>query len=179
VFTAHSVPLVMADASGPPADWGLAGSGGRYVAELTEACRLIADRIPGPGRPWQLVYQSRSGPPSQPWLEPDVVDHLGDLAKQGAPGAVIIPVGFVSDHMEVQHDLDTEAAEAARELGLPLARAATPWYHPQFRELVVDLVRERLEDRPYAARAALGPLGPSTDECPAGCCVFSRPGART
>jgi ferrochelatase len=148
------------------------------VAELTEACRLIADRIPGPGRPWQLVYQSRSGPPSQPWLEPDVVDHLGDLAKQGAPGAVIIPVGFVSDHMEVQHDLDTEAAEAARELGLPLARAATPWYHPRFRELVVDLVRERLEDRPYAARAALGPLGPSTDECPAGCCVFSRPGAR-
>jgi ferrochelatase len=179
VFTAHSVPLVMADASGPPADWGLAGSGGRYVAELTEACRLIADRVPGPDRPWQLVYQSRSGPPSQPWLEPDVVDHLGDLAKQGAPGAVIIPVGFVSDHMEVQHDLDTEAAEAARELGLPLARAATPWYHPQFRELVVDLVRERLEDRPYAARAALGPLGPSTDECPVGCCVFSRPGARS
>jgi ferrochelatase len=177
VFTAHSVPQVMADASGPPAGWGVAGSGGRYVAELTEACRLIADRIPGPGRPWQLVYQSRSGPPSQPWLEPDVVDHLGDLAKQDAPGAVIIPVGFVSDHMEVRHDLDTEAAEAARELGLPLARAATPWYHPQFRELVVDLVRERLEDRPYAARAALGPLGPPADECPAGCCVFSRPGA--
>jgi ferrochelatase len=177
VFTAHSVPQVMADASGPPADWGVAGSGGRYVAELTEACRLIAGRIPGEGRPWQLVYQSRSGPPGQPWLEPDVVDHLGGLAKEGAPGAVIIPVGFVSDHMEVRHDLDTEAADAARELGLPLARAATPWYHPQFRELVVDLVRERLEDRPYAARAALGPLGPSTDECPAGCCVFNRPGA--
>ena len=177
VFTAHSVPQVMADASGPPAGWGVPGSGGRYVAELTEACRLIADRIPGPRRPWQLVYQSRSGPPSQPWLEPDVVDHLSDLAKQDAPGAVIIPVGFVSDHMEVRHDLDTEAAEAARELGLPLARAATPWYHPQFRELVVDLVRERLEDRPYAARAALGPLGPPADECPPGCCVFSRPGA--
>jgi ferrochelatase len=106
-----------------------------------------------------------------------VVDHLTGLAKEHAPGAVIIPVGFVSDHMEVVHDLDTEAAEAARELGLPLARAATPWYDPRFRELVVDLVRERLEDRPAAQRAALGPLGPSTDECPDGCCVFNRPAA--
>jgi ferrochelatase len=75
------------------------------------------------------------------------------------------------------HDLDTEAAEAARELGLPLARAATPWYDPRFRELVVDLVRERLGDRPAAQRAALGPMGPSTDGCPAGCCVFTRPAA--
>ncbi len=177
VFTAHSVPQVMAEASGPPAAWAAAGPGGRYVAELTEAARLIAERIPGEGRPWQLVYQSRSGPPSQPWLEPDVVDHLTGLAKEHTPGAVIIPIGFVSDHMEVVHDLDTEAAEAARELGLPLARAATPWYDPRFRELVVDLVRERLEDRPAAQRAALGPMGPSTDECPDGCCVFTRPAA--
>ncbi|HEY2520737.1 MAG TPA: ferrochelatase [Streptosporangiaceae bacterium] len=173
VFTAHSVPVVMAEASGPP------GARGRYVAELTEAARLIAERVPGEGRPWRLVYQSRSGPPSQPWLGPDVVDHLTDLAKGHAPGAVVIPVGFVSDHMEVAHDLDTEAAEAGRDLGLPLARAATPWYHPRFRELVVDLVRERLEDRPEAGRAALGPLGPSTDECPGGCCVFTRPAAGT
>jgi ferrochelatase len=182
VFTAHSVPVVMAEASGPPPPLGApratAGTGGRYVAELTEAARLIAERIPGQERPWQLVYQSRSGPPSQPWLEPDVVDHLTGVAKEHAPGAVIIPVGFVSDHMEVVHDLDTEAAEAARELGLPLARAATPWYDPRFRELVVDLVRERLEDRPAAQRAALGPMGPSTDECPDGCCVFTRPEAR-
>jgi len=180
VFTAHSVPLTMATASGPHQADGtpVAGPpGGRYVEELTEACRLIAERVPGSGRPWQLVYQSRSGPPSQPWLEPDVLDHLGDLAKQGAPGAVIVPVGFVSDHMEVKHDLDTEAAEVAGDLGLPLARAATPWYHPQFRELVIDLVRERLEDRPDADRAALGSLGPSTDQCPPGCCVFSRPAA--
>src|ERR1700761_2546365 len=139
VFTAHSVPEVMADASGPPHPPGLPGSGGRYVAELTEASRLIAER---------------------------------------APGAVIIPVGFVSDHMEVGHDLDTEAAEAARDLGLPLARAATPWYHPAFRDLVVDLVRERLEDRPDSERQGPGPLAPSPDECPAGCCVFARPGAR-
>jgi ferrochelatase len=80
--------------------------------------------------------------------------------------------------MEVVHDLDTEAAEAARDLGLPLARAATPWYHPAFRDLVVDLVRERLEDRPDSERQALGPLGPSTDDCPDGCCVFTRPDAR-
>jgi ferrochelatase len=173
VFTAHSVPVAMAEASGPP------GGRGRYVAELTEAARLIAERVPGEGRPWRLVYQSRSGPPSQPWLGPDVVDHLTDLAKGHAPGAVIIPVGFVSDHMEVVHDLDTEAAEAARDLGLPLARAATPWYHRRFRELVVDLVRERLEDRPGAGRAALGPLGPSTDGCPGGCCVFTGPAAGT
>src|SRR6201994_4410346 len=172
VFTAHSVPDVMAAASAPPAGWAGAGPGGRYVAELTEAARLIAERVPGEGRPWQLVYQSRSGPPSQPWLGPDVVDHLTELAKESAPGAVIIPVGFVSDHMEVVHDLDTEAAEAARDLGLPLARAATPWYHPAFRDLVIDLVRERLEDRPDAERQALGSLGPSTDRCPDGCCVF-------
>jgi ferrochelatase len=182
VFTAHSVPVVMSEASGPPQPPGVAraaaGPGGRYVTELTEAARLIAERVPGEGRRWQLVYQSRSGPPSQPWLGPDVVDHLTDLAKGYAPGAVIIPVGFVSDHMEVVHDLDTEAAEAARELGLPLARAATPWYDPRFRELVVDLVRERLEDRPAAQRAALGPMGPSTDECPDGCCVFARPEGR-
>jgi ferrochelatase len=178
VFTAHSVPDVMAEASGPAARRAANGPGGRYVTELTEASRLIAERVPGQGRPWRLVYQSRSGPPSQPWLEPDVLDHLGDLAKRGAPGAVIIPVGFVSDHMEVQHDLDTEAAEVARELGLPVARAATPWYQPGFRDMVVDLVRERLDGRPEADRAALGSLGPSTDECPPGCCVFSRPGAR-
>ncbi|HEX3749978.1 MAG TPA: ferrochelatase [Streptosporangiaceae bacterium] len=181
VFTAHSVPLMMSEASGPHGADGApatGGIGGRYVRELTEAARLIAERVPGEGRPWQLVYQSRSGPPGQPWLEPDVLDHLGDLAKQGAPGAVIIPVGFVSDHMEVRHDLDTEAAEVSRELGLPMARAATPWYHPQFREMVIDLVRERLDDRPDAERAALGSLGPSTDVCPDGCCGFSRPGAR-
>lgn len=178
VFTAHSVPAVMAEASGPPGERGATGAtggpGGRYVAELTEASRLIAERIPGK-RPWELVFQSRSGPPRQPWLEPDVVDHLGALAKEAAPGAVIIPVGFVSDHMEVRHDLDTEAAEAARDLGLPVARAATPWYHPRFRDMVIGLVRER-QDGAGAPRAALGPLGPSTDECPPGCCVFSRPG---
>jgi ferrochelatase len=149
------------------------------VAELTDASALIAERIDGGAHPWQLVYQSRSGPPAQPWLEPDVLDHLADLAKAGAPAAVIIPVGFVSDHMEVRHDLDTEAVEAATAAGLPVARAATPWYHSLFRAMVIDLVRERLAapGAPDTARAALGPLGPSTDLCPAGCCAFGRPRA--
>jgi protoporphyrin/coproporphyrin ferrochelatase len=171
VFTAHSIPDVMAAASGPP------GTGGRYVAELTEASRLIAERV-GDGRhPWQLVYQSRSGPPSQPWLEPDVLDHLADLSKAGAGAAVIIPAGFVSDHMEVGHDLDIEAMETAAELGLPIARAATPWYHPRFRAMVTELVRERLdapEDGPGPGRPALGRGGPSSDVCPPGCCALPR-----
>ena len=96
-----------------------------------------ARRGPGQPRPpaehpWQLVYQSRSGPPSQPWLGPDVCDHLTELAAAGAPGAVLVPVGFITDHMEVVHDLDVEAAQRARELGLPLARAATPGTDPRF-----------------------------------------------
>ncbi|HEY4465247.1 MAG TPA: ferrochelatase [Streptosporangiaceae bacterium] len=184
VFTAHSVPDVMAASSGPPG--AAAGPGGRYVAELTEASRLIAERVGGGGHPWQLVYQSRSGPPSQPWLEPDVLDHLGALAKAGAGAAVIVPVGFVSDHMEVRHDLDTEAMETAAELGLPVARAATPWYHPRFQAMVTELVRERLDapdDGAGAAgadaagrpqRPALGRMGPSTDVCPPGCCALPR-----
>ncbi len=178
VFTAHSVPLAMAAHSGPPGLGaqrnGAPGPGGRYAAELAETASLIAERTGSGAHPWDLVYQSRSGPPSQPWLEPDVLDHLGDLAKAGTPAAVIIPVGFVSDHMEVRHDLDTEAAETAAALGLPVARAATPWYHRQFRAMIVDLVRERLGP-PDAPRAALGRLGPPTDACPPGCCAFTRP----
>jgi len=178
VFTAHSVPLAMAAHSGPPGQ-GRAGNealgpGGVYATELAEAASLISERTYEGSHPWELVYQSRSGPPSQPWLEPDVLDHLGDLAKAGAPAAVIIPVGFVSDHMEVRHDLDTEAAQTAAELGLPLARAATPWYHPQFRAMIVDLVRERVSPA-GTPRAALGRLGPSSDVCPPGCCAFARP----
>jgi ferrochelatase len=188
VFTAHSVPTAMAAASGPPGS-AVAGPGGRYVAELTEASRLIAERVDGGSHRWQLVYQSRSGPPSQPWLEPDVLACLGQLAEAGVPAAVLIPVGFVSDHVEVKHDLDTEAVETATGLGLPVARAATPWYHPQFRAMITDLVRERLSapdevgssqrlpGQQGAAgpvpRLALGPMGPSSNVCPPGCCVYA------
>ena len=134
VFTAHSVPVAMAEASGP-------GGGRRYVAELTEAARLIAERTGGGSHPYTLAYQSRSGPPSQPWLEPDVCDHLGDLAKSGTGAVVVIPVGFVSDHMEVRHDLDVEAAQSAESLGLAFARAATPGSHPRFASMITELVR--------------------------------------
>jgi ferrochelatase len=158
VFTAHSIPLTMAETSGPP------GNRGRYVAELTEAARLIADLVAertGAGaHPWSLAYQSRSGPPSQPWLEPDVRDHLGDLAKAGTQAVVAVPSGFVSDHMEVRHDLDVEAAETADTLGLAFARAATPGTSPRFASMITDLVRERLTR----------PDSPNPETCPADCC---------
>ena len=153
VFTAHSIPVAMAEASGR--------SGGRYVAELTEAARLIAERLGGT-HPWTLAYQSRSGPPSQPWLEPDIQDHLTERAKSGTRAVVVIPVGFVTDHMEVRHDLDLEAAHVADDLGLAFARAATPGTDPRFVSMITELVRERL----------LGP-GPG-DTCPADCCGGSR-----
>ena len=138
VFTAHSVPLAMAEASGP------AGARGRYVTELTEAARLIAERTGAGTHPWSLAYQSRSGPPSQPWLEPDVRDHLGELAQSGTKAVVLIPAGFVSDHMEVRHDLDVEAAETAETLGLAFARAATPGTSPRFASMITELVTERM-----------------------------------
>ncbi len=181
VFTAHSVPLAMAEASGP------AGNTGRYVAELTEAARLIAERTGAGAHPWSLAYQSRSGPPSQPWLEPDVRDHLGELAKSGTQAVVVVPVGFVSDHMEVRHDLDVQAAETADALGLAFARAATPGTSPRFASMVTELVKERLARRDGpptsditvsdnaepgggAVRAALGDMGMPSQTCPADCC---------
>ena len=161
VFTAHSVPEVMAAASGPP-------PGGRYPAQLGEAAALIADRVnaavpAGGGHPWRLAYQSRSGPPSQPWLGPDVCDYLEELAREGAPGAVLVPVGFITDHMEVVHDLDVEAAETAQRLGLPLARAATPGLDPRFVSMITALVGERMGSGIPAA--ALGSPGCGTAEC--------------
>ena len=167
VFTAHSIPVAMAEVAGP--------GGHRYVAELTEASRLISERLDGlpggrggssprgqtpAGHPWTLGYQSRSGPPSQPWLEPDVADHLAELAKSGVQAVVVVPVGFVSDHMEVRHDLDVVAAEVASSLGLAYARAATPG--TALAPMVEELVRAHLEGEAPAA-------------CPAGCCLgFAR-----
>jgi ferrochelatase len=159
----------MAEASGP-------GGGRRYVAELTEAARLIAERVGGT-HPWTLAYQSRSGPPSQPWLEPDVRDHLAELAKSGTLAVVVIPVGFVTDHMEVRHDLDLEAAHAADALGLAFARAATPGTHPRFASMITELVRERLapgDPAPDGGPTALGTMGRPSDTCPADCCGGSR-----
>jgi protoporphyrin/coproporphyrin ferrochelatase len=210
VFTAHSVPVAMAQASGPQGKGrGPAGpgggspqcgkqAGGRYVAELTEAARLVAERTAGGTHPWTLAYQSRSGPPSQPWLEPDVCDHLGELAKSGIKAVVVIPVGFMSDHMEVRHDLDVEAARSAASLGLAFARAATPGTDPLFASMITELVRERLAlpehpppdnpapdtgldySRPQdgAPVAALGSMGVPSHDCPVNCCRYALPAGR-
>jgi ferrochelatase len=161
VFTAHSIPAAMAAASGP--------AGGAYPAQLTEAARLVAERVPG-ARSWRLAYQSRSGPPAQEWLGPDISDCLAELARAGSRAVVVVPVGFISDHMEVMFDLDVEAAQAAQRLGLPMARAATPGTDPRFVAMVTDLVAERLRGAP---RQALGSMGPGHDICQNGCCGAS------
>jgi protoporphyrin/coproporphyrin ferrochelatase len=176
VFTAHSVPDGMAATSGSPSAGTLLSSpGGRYASELREAARLITERTRPAGHHFDLVYQSRSGPPSVPWLGPDICDHLRDIAREGVPGAVVVPVGFTSDHMEVVHDLDAEAAGVAELLGLAFARAAAPMPDPRFAAMVTDLVLERMGKE---APAWLGDRGPATADCPADCCRYhpARPG---
>jgi protoporphyrin/coproporphyrin ferrochelatase len=167
VFVTHSIPLAMDATSGP--------DGGAYVRQHRSVADLVAAGVTeatGTRSPWDLVYCSRSGPPAVPWLEPDVNDHLAALAADGAPGVAVVPIGFVSDHMEVRYDLDTEAAATAARLGLPFARAATVGTDPAFvaavRQLVVE--RDRVEAGEPTPRPALGQLGPSYDVCPAGCC---------
>lgn len=155
IFTAHSIPLSMA-------------MNCDYVAQLQEACRLVAAGV-GHER-WQLVYQSRSGPPTQAWLEPDVGDHLRALKAAGAQDAIISPIGFISDHMEVLYDLDTEARQLAAELGLNLIRAATVGTHPLFIKMIRELILERLH--PRTERRALGTHGPRQDFCPPDCCAL-------
>ena len=125
---------------------------------------------------WDLVYCSRSGPPTQPWLEPDVNDHLRALHAQGVPAVVVSPIGFVSDHMEVRFDLDTEAEETAREIGLPFRRAATVGDAPAFVRQLVDLMEERAETARGGTpeQPAIGPWGPSHSVCPVGCCRNTR-----
>jgi ferrochelatase len=178
VFTAHSVPAGMAAASGSVTAGTARPSlpGGRYAVELAEASRLISERVHGASLVHDLVWQSRSGPPSVPWLEPDVCDHIGRLARDGAaPAVVVVPVGFVSDHMEVVHDLDVEARAVAAGLGLPFARAAAPGSSARFARMVRELVDERVSGAPPAA---LGDFGPAAGVCPADCCryVAVRPG---
>jgi protoporphyrin/coproporphyrin ferrochelatase len=167
VFVTHSIPTAMADTAGP--------DGGAYVAQHLEVAALVTREVTertGLPLQWDLVYCSRSGPRSQPWLEPDVNEHLRALAAGGTPAVVLVPIGFVSDHMEVVHDLDTEAAETAEEAGLRFARSATAGTHPAFVRALVDLVLERsmLERGTAVERAAVGSLLPSHDTCPEGCC---------
>ncbi|MFF4171685.1 ferrochelatase [Streptomyces sp. NPDC001744] len=171
-FTTHSIPESAADTSGPATGH---GGGGAYVRQHLDVARVIADAVrerTGTDRPWKLVYQSRSGAPHIPWLEPDICDHLEELRAAGAPAAVMVPIGFVSDHMEVLYDLDTEATAKAAELGLPVRRSATVGADPRFAAAVRDLVLERAaaERGARPERCALGALGPSHDLCPVGCC---------
>lgn len=159
LYTAHSIPASMEAASGP--------AGHLYAAQLAEAARLVTEAV-RPGAGYEVVWQSRSGPPQVPWLEPDINDRLRTLRADGVEAVVVSPVGFVSDHVEVLWDLDEEAAATAAGLGLAYARAGTVGVHPRFVSMVRELVAERLD--PAAPRLAQGSFGPSHDVCPVGCC---------
>jgi ferrochelatase len=164
VYTAHSIPVSMNESSGPQADR-------LYERELREAARLVTSRVRTGDADFDLVWQSRSGPPNVPWLEPDVNDHLETLAARGVPAVVIGPIGFVSDHVEVIWDLDTEAQQTAARLQMPVARAATAGTHPAFVTMIRELVLERLDG---AAPKSLGTLGLCGVDCPVGCCPAPR-----
>jgi ferrochelatase len=175
VFVTHSIPLAMNDTSGP--------SGGAYLAQHRDIASVVADRVAaetGVEREHELAFCSRSGAPHVPWLEPDVNDRLEELASAGVRAVVLIPVGFVSDHMEVVYDLDTEALATCERLGLAGRRAATPGDDARFVAAVRDLILERaaVERGEEVVRAAVGDIGPLWDRCPAGCCRNLRDEAR-
>ncbi len=166
-FVTHSIPDAMEDTAG--------ADGGAYTAQHRGAAAAIVAEVAAGGvevGEWDLVFCSRSGSPAVPWLEPDVNDYLTEQAAAGVPAVVLAPIGFVSDHMEVVFDLDTEARETADELGLTMVRASTAGVHPAFVAMVVDLLLERAgaERGEAVTRPAASPLGPSHDVCPAGCC---------
>ncbi len=171
IFVTHSLPLSMAETAGP--------DGGAYVAQHLDVMAAVTARITeetGIAHAHALVYCSRSGSPQVPWLEPDVNDHLQGLAKEGAPAVVLVPIGFISDHMEVVYDLDTEALATAERLGLPARRAATPGTDARFVAMVRDLLLERAaaERGEEVVRASVGTIGPLWDRCPIGCCPNPR-----
>lgn len=176
LFSTHSVPLSMAEASGPE-ETRVEGSGGWYVEQHLAACRWVMDQLHDdvPALPaWQLVYQSRSGAPHIPWLEPDVNDVIEQLAADqddadGADAVVVVPIGFVTDHVEVVWDLDTEAKETAAETGLAFRRVATSGTDPRFVAALADLIQERLD--PAFPRRVVTDFGGTPDVCGANCCV--------
>lgn len=154
IYVAHSIPLVMANTSD-------------YVKQLEEMRRLISEML-GQNND-ALVYQSRSGGPGQPWLEPDILNYLRQVKAQNLASAVVLaPISFISDHMEVLYDLDVEARQLCLSLGLPMTRAGTAGLHPKFIAMIRELILERMH--PDSARRALGLLGPRPDTCPENCC---------
>jgi len=156
IYTAHSIPLAMARTSA-------------YEEQLKEAVRLVSE-LAGVTQ-YRLAYQSRSGAPHIPWLEPDVLDVLDELHHEGNDDVVVCPIGFISDHLEVLFDLDEESAERARELGMTYVRAGTAGVHPRFVEMIRELIEERMQAN--SVRLALGNLPPNHDCCPAGCCQIA------
>lgn len=154
IFTAHSIPVAMARTS-------------MYETQLMEACQLVAKGL-GINH-WQLVYQSRSGAPGQPWLGPDINDHLKAIRSAGATDVVIAPIGFISDHMEVLYDLDTEVKLLADQIGLKVVRAATVGVHPDFISMIRELIVERMTDA--GEKRFMGTQGASHDVCSINCCL--------
>ena len=161
VATAHSIPSSSAETSD-------------YEKQLRETARLVAEASGFPQ--CDLVYQSRSGPPTQPWLAPDILDHLRDLHARGVRDVLVAPLGFISDHLEVLYDLDTEAQDLATQLGMRMVRAATVGTHPVFISMLRQLIAERLSPG-AAAKLALGQFGPNHDVCPLDCCPAPLPRA--
>ncbi|HKC63841.1 MAG TPA: ferrochelatase [Pyrinomonadaceae bacterium] len=155
-FTAHSIPLTMADTCD-------------YEKQLRETCRLVAEGVRH--LRWRLAFQSRSGPPTQAWLEPDILDYLKELKEEGTKDVIIAPVGFISDHMEVIYDLDTEARALCERIGLNMIRASTVGTHPTFIRMIRELILERMN--PDFPRRFLGTHGASHDVCSADCCQMS------
>ncbi len=153
-FTAHSIPMGMARNSA-------------YEMQLKESCRIVAEMI-GTDH-YNLVYQSRSGPPQMPWLEPDILDYMDNIAGQGVKNLVIMPIGFISDHLEVLFDLDAEAVQKADELGMKMVRAATVGTAKPFVRMIRELIVERMTENPD--RLALGDLPANHDICPLNCCL--------
>jgi ferrochelatase len=152
-FTAHSIPESMAKNCD-------------YETQLRETSRLISDRLDV--KEWRLVFQSRSGSLTQPWLGPEVCEYLRELQAGGAEDVVVAPIGFISDHMEIIYDLDTEARALSEKLGLNMVRAATAGTHPAFIEMIRELIMERID--PETPRRFLGTGGPHGDVCRPGCC---------
>jgi ferrochelatase len=154
-FTAHSIPGAMA-------------GGCAYESQLREASRLVAESLCIPAECWQLAYQSRSGRPTDPWLEPDIGDHLEALRAEGVLDVVVHPIGFLSDHLEVVYDLDEEARHRAEAMGMNMVRSATVGTHPAFVAMLRKLIQERLD--PASGRPSVGLLPASHDVCPDDCC---------
>lgn len=177
LFSTHSIPSADAERSGPAARE--FGPGGAYAAQHRAVAATVMRRQGADSAvPWELVYQSRSGPPSQPWLEPDINDRIEALAAESVRAVLIVPLGFVSDHMEVMWDLDQEATHTAERLGMHAVRVPTPGVSPEYVSGLIDLVVERRDGVPAAERPALTDLGPWYDVCRPGCCENVRLGFR-